>query len=149
MNGSSDYNTYHVGLTRLGSLRQNHRDRREAAVNTPNAMSNLTQRCARQLLQESSRRSLLPLFLAPAFSPSRAQCFSTTSPAQSRVGAAPISVPPEVSLNLVDLPKTLTRTRGKDVPKFAAHIKGPKGVSHFRRDLREQWLMSSLKFQAR
>jgi large subunit ribosomal protein L6 len=31
-------------------------------------------------------------------------------------------------LNLVDLPKSLSRARGKDVPKFAAHIKGPKGM---------------------
>ncbi|KAJ5168583.1 Ribosomal protein L6 bacterial-type [Penicillium canariense] len=87
----------------------------------------LPQRCARQLLREPLQRGSLPLFLTPAFSPSRAQCFSTTSPMQSRVGGAAISVPPEVSLNLIDIPKSLTRTRGKDVPKFTAQIKGPKG----------------------
>lgn len=47
---------------------------------------------------------------------------------QSRVGGAAISVPPEVSLNLVDIPKTAARARGKDVPKFTAQIKGPKGM---------------------
>jgi large subunit ribosomal protein L6 len=47
---------------------------------------------------------------------------------QSRVGGAAISVPPDVTLNLVELPKSLSLTRGKDVPKFAAHIKGPKGM---------------------
>jgi large subunit ribosomal protein L6 len=47
---------------------------------------------------------------------------------QSRVGGAAISVPPEVSLNLVDIPKSATRVRGKDVPKFTAEIKGPKGM---------------------
>jgi large subunit ribosomal protein L6 len=47
---------------------------------------------------------------------------------QSRVGGAAISVPPEVTLNLVDIPKSATRVRGKDVPKFTAEIKGPKGM---------------------
>ncbi|OQE22941.1 hypothetical protein PENSTE_c009G04274 [Penicillium steckii] len=90
-------------------------------------MSCLPQRCARQLLREPFQRGSLPLFLTPAFSPSRAQCFSTTAPAQSRVGGAAISVPPEVSFTLLDLPKTVNRGHGKDVPTHAAHIKGPKG----------------------
>ncbi|KAJ5669816.1 Ribosomal protein L6 bacterial-type [Penicillium macrosclerotiorum] len=90
-------------------------------------MSSLSQRCTRQLLREPFQRGSLPLFLTPAFSSPRAQCFSTTVPAQSRVGGAAISVPPEVSLNLVDIPKSTVRVRGKDTPKFAAHIKGPKG----------------------
>ncbi|OKP13161.1 54S ribosomal protein L6, mitochondrial [Penicillium subrubescens] len=90
-------------------------------------MSCLPQRCARQLIREPFQRGSLPLFLTPAFSPSRTQCFSTSSPMQSRVGGAAISVPPEVSLNLVDIPKSATRVRGKDVPKFTAEIKGPKG----------------------
>lgn len=91
-------------------------------------MSCLPQRCARQLLREPFQRGSLPLFLTPAFSPSRTQCFSISSPMQSRVGGAAISVPPEVSLNLVDIPKSATGARGKDVPKFEALIKGPKGM---------------------
>lgn len=47
---------------------------------------------------------------------------------QSRVGGAPISVPPEVSFNLVDLPKSVMQVRGKDIPKYSAQIKGPKGM---------------------
>ncbi|KAJ5826123.1 hypothetical protein N7474_003261 [Penicillium riverlandense] len=86
----------------------------------------LPQRCA-QLLREPSRRGSLPLFLAPAFSSLRTQCFSTTSPAQSRVGGAAISIPPEVSMSLVDLPKSLFRSRGKDIPKVAVEIQGPRG----------------------
>ncbi|KAJ5991122.1 hypothetical protein N7499_011666 [Penicillium canescens] len=86
--------------------------------------ASIPQRCARQLLREASQRSSLPIFLAPAFSP---RAFSTTSPAQSRVGGAAISIPPEVSFKLVDLPKSLVRTRGKDIPKYAAEIKGPRG----------------------
>jgi large subunit ribosomal protein L6 len=88
----------------------------------------LPQRCARQLLREPFQRGSLPIFLAPAFSPSRTQCFSTTSPAQSRVGGAALTIPPEVSFKLVDLPNTQSRTRGKDIPKFAAEIKGPRGM---------------------
>ena len=91
------------------------------------AIMSLPQRCARQLLREPFQRGSLPIFLAPAFSQPRSQCFSTTSPAQSRVGGAPITIPPEVSFKLVDIPETLTRTRGKDIPKFAAEIKGPRG----------------------
>ncbi|EPS33795.1 hypothetical protein PDE_08757 [Penicillium oxalicum 114-2] len=90
-------------------------------------MACLPQRCARQLLREPFQRSTLPLFLTPAFSPARTQCFSTTTPMQSRVGGAPISVPPEVSFNLVDLPKSVMQVRGKDKPKYSAQIKGPKG----------------------
>ncbi|KAJ5237551.1 hypothetical protein N7489_007642 [Penicillium chrysogenum] len=86
----------------------------------------IPQRCARQLLREPFQRGSLPIFLAPAFSP-RTQCFSTTSPAQSRVGGAALSIPPEVSFKLIDIPATLARTRGKDIPKFVAEIKGPKG----------------------
>ncbi|CAI7576694.1 hypothetical protein PCG10_006208 [Penicillium crustosum] len=86
----------------------------------------IPQRCARQLLREPFQRGSLPIFLAPAFSP-RTQCFSTTSPAQSRVGGAALSIPPEVSFKLIDIPETLSRTRGKDIPKFMAEIKGPKG----------------------
>ncbi|KAJ5173323.1 hypothetical protein N7492_005916 [Penicillium capsulatum] len=98
-------------------------------------MSCLPQRCARQLLREPFQRGSLPLFLTPAFSPARAQCFSTTTPAQSRVGGAAISVPPEVSLDIVDLPKNLSRTRGKDIPKVSAQIKGPRGMEDLGRRL--------------
>ncbi|KAJ5093749.1 Ribosomal protein L6 bacterial-type [Penicillium angulare] len=90
-------------------------------------MSFLPQRCARKLLREPFQRRSLPLFLTPAFSPSRVQCFSSTSPAQSRVGGAAISVPPEVSLNLIDAPKDVTQSRGKEIIKLIAQIKGPKG----------------------
>ncbi|KAJ5105760.1 Ribosomal protein L6 bacterial-type [Penicillium alfredii] len=88
----------------------------------------IPQRCARQLLRAPVQRSSLPLFLTPAFSPARAQCFSTTSPMQSRVGANAITFPSEVSLSFVDLPKPMTRTRGKDIPTHAAKITGPRGA---------------------
>ncbi|KAJ9224509.1 hypothetical protein DTO212C5_5086 [Paecilomyces variotii] len=85
--------------------------------------------CFRQLMRDPLRNNAVPSFLVPAFSqPLRAQCFSTTSPAQSRVGGAPISIPPDVSLNFIDLPQAQTRGRSaKDIPKTAVQVKGPLG----------------------
>ncbi|KAB8227533.1 hypothetical protein ETB97_010725 [Aspergillus alliaceus] len=90
--------------------------------------SSLTQSCFRQLSRSPLRQGYLPIFLAPAFSHSqRTQSFSTTSPTQSRVGGAAISVPPEVSLKFIDLPQTQVRGRAKDIPKTAIEVKGPLG----------------------
>jgi hypothetical protein len=93
------------------------------------AMSNLLpQSCLRQLTRNPLRQTSLPIFLAPAYShPLRTQCFSTTSPTQSRVGGAPISIPPEVSLKFIDLPQTQVRGRSKEIPKTAIEVKGPLG----------------------
>ncbi|KAJ6160734.1 hypothetical protein N7470_004130 [Penicillium chermesinum] len=71
-------------------------------------MSFLSQRCARQLLRESGPRGSLPLSLTPAFSPH-----------------VPNASRPPLRRNPVS--ESLVRTRGKDVPKLAAQIKGPKG----------------------
>jgi large subunit ribosomal protein L6 len=88
-----------------------------------------SKRCLTQLIRDPARSRSLPTFLVPAFSqPLRAQCFSTTSAAQSRVGGAPISVPPEVSLKFVDLPQTQVRSRTKEIPKMAIEVKGPLGM---------------------
>ncbi|RHZ54376.1 mitochondrial 54S ribosomal protein uL6m [Aspergillus thermomutatus] len=92
-------------------------------------MSNLLpQSCFRQLTRTPLRQTPLPVFLASAYShPLRTQCFSTSSPTQSRVGGAPISIPPEVSLKFVDLPQTQVRGRSKEIPKTAIEVKGPLG----------------------
>ncbi|KAL5358489.1 hypothetical protein BJX96DRAFT_43790 [Aspergillus floccosus] len=88
----------------------------------------LTQSCFRQLARSPLRQGPLPVFLAPAFSQfPRTQPFSTTTPAQSRVGGATISIPPEVSLKFIDLPQTQVRTRSKEIPKTAIEVKGPLG----------------------
>ncbi|GMF67406.1 unnamed protein product [Aspergillus oryzae] len=90
----------------------------------------LTQNCFKQLSRGPLRQGSLPIYLAPAFSqPQRTQPFSTTSSTQSRVGGAPISVPPEVSLKFIDLPQTQVRGVAKDIPKTAIEVKGPLGVS--------------------
>ncbi|EYE92141.1 mitochondrial 54S ribosomal protein uL6m [Aspergillus ruber CBS 135680] len=88
----------------------------------------IPQSCLRQLSRNTLKQGFLPAFTSPAASLSRrTQCFSTTAPAQSRVGGAAISVPPEVSLSFIDLPQTQARGRTKEVPKTAVEIKGPLG----------------------
>ncbi|EEP76399.1 hypothetical protein UREG_01248 [Uncinocarpus reesii 1704] len=84
----------------------------------------------RQLLRESARLNSLPPFLVPAFSlPPKTQNFSTSAASQSRIGAAPISVPPEVALKFIDLPKSkaTTRVTSVDVPVVAVEVSGPLG----------------------
>src|SRR5699024_9240511 len=84
--------------------------------------------CLRQLSRNALGRASFPSFSSPAASLSRrTQCFSTTAPAQSRVGGAAISVPPEVSLSFIDLPQTQVRGRTKEISKTAIEIKGPLG----------------------
>ncbi|KMP01264.1 54S ribosomal protein L6 [Coccidioides immitis RMSCC 2394] len=86
--------------------------------------------CYRQLLRESARVNSLPAFLIPAFSlPQRSQTFSTSAATQSRIGSAPISVPPEVSLKFIDLPKSgaTTRVTAADTPAMAVEVSGPLG----------------------
>ncbi|KAL8940850.1 MAG: hypothetical protein Q9216_002602 [Gyalolechia sp. 2 TL-2023] len=73
--------------------------------------------------------STLPDFLLPAFQPhSRSinRPFTTSSPHASRVGAASITVPPEVNLRLLEPPKRrgpITRI----VPPKVIEIQGPLG----------------------
>lgn len=92
----------------------------------------LSQSCFRQLARSPLRQGPLPNFLVPAFShPLRTQPFSTTSPVQSRVGGAAITVPPEVSLKFIDLPQPKTKAKSVDFPNMAVEVKGPLG--------KEQW----------
>ncbi|KAL1986582.1 hypothetical protein VTN96DRAFT_6160 [Rasamsonia emersonii] len=87
-----------------------------------------SRRCLTQLLRDPVRSTSLPTFLVPAFSqPLRAQWFSTTSLTHSRVGATPITVPPEVTLKFIDLPQPKSRGRAKEIPKMAVEVNGPLG----------------------
>ena len=92
------------------------------------ASSPVQQSCLRQLNRKSLGRAKLPISLAGPFSrPLQAHSFSSTSPTQSRIGRAPISVPPEVSLNFIDLPQVHTRRRDVEIPKTEIEINGPLG----------------------
>lgn len=108
--------------------------RRRAASNQSNTakMNGIIPRsCYRQLLNDPMRSNSLPAFLLPAFSlPVRRQPFSVSTPAQSRVGSAPLSVPSEVSLKFIALPKVknITTRQGKDNPTTAVEVTGPLGT---------------------
>ncbi|KAL4929048.1 mitochondrial 54S ribosomal protein uL6m [Aspergillus undulatus] len=86
----------------------------------------LPQSCLKQLarvpLSKGTRVSLAQFSRAQP-----TQCFSTTPRAQSRVGAAPISIPPEVSLKFIDLPQTTARGASQNQPKTAIEVNGPLG----------------------
>lgn len=90
-----------------------------------------SQRCLVQLLREPIRSKSVPAFLVPALTQSSRsrQWFSTTSAARSRIGGAPVSIPPEVNLNLIELPQVKARGKAKDAPKLAVEVKGPLGLS--------------------
>ncbi|RAL17354.1 mitochondrial 54S ribosomal protein uL6m [Aspergillus homomorphus CBS 101889] len=92
-------------------------------------MSNLLpQSCLRQFARSSLRQGAASARPGSAFAlPLRTQPFSTTSPTQSRKGGAAITVPPEVSLNFIDLPVVSARGAVKDIPKVAIQVKGPLG----------------------
>lgn len=63
-------------------------------------------------------------------SPSLRRFFASSPVSQSRIGAASITVPPEVSLKFYDLPKPtgLNRTRGKEIADVAVEVEGPLGM---------------------
>ncbi|KAL8817854.1 MAG: hypothetical protein Q9223_003394 [Gallowayella weberi] len=71
---------------------------------------------------------LLPDFLIPAFqvTPSPARRFATSAPQSSRVGAAPIAIPPDVNLRLLDPPKRKGAITRVEPPK-TIEIEGPLG----------------------
>lgn len=99
----------------------------------------VSRQCYSQLLRESARVNSVPAFLIPAFSlPQRPQTFSTSATRQSRIGAAPLSIPPEVSLNFINLPKskTVPRANAADIPILAVEVSGPLG-SCLQSELRE------------
>lgn len=85
----------------------------------------LHRRCAHHLTATSST---IPAFLLPAFQPptAAARTFATTSPCQSKIGSAPLSIPPEVSFKV--LPPSARAARGSRAQATkTVKIKGPLG----------------------
>ncbi|KAI5287803.1 hypothetical protein KEM52_001421 [Ascosphaera acerosa] len=68
--------------------------------------------------------------LAPLASAQHSAPFSTSRPAGSRIGSAPITIPREVDLHVFDLPKNTGAgvARGTEVPKVGVEVKGPRGT---------------------
>ncbi|KAL5336664.1 ribosomal protein L6, alpha-beta domain-containing protein [Aspergillus crustosus] len=86
----------------------------------------LPQSCLRQLARGSLTKKASN-FSSPLLRSQQTQPFSSTPRAQSRVGGAAISIPPEVSLKFIDLPQTEARGKANDQPKIAVEISGPLG----------------------
>src|SRR5438105_13928619 len=76
--------------------------------------------------------SLLPLFLLPAFQPltPSKRTFSSTPSHASQVGRAPISVPPEVTLRVLE-PTVIFKSRRRgdgDENGPIIEVEGPRGL---------------------
>ena len=84
-------------------------------------------RCAQWAAKPSNAQSnSIPTFLLPAFArPAASRAFTTTSPCQSKIGSAPLSVPNGVTFDIV---APSTKGRGTRVQAMSTvHIKGPLG----------------------
>ncbi|KAK2736899.1 hypothetical protein FQN57_000502 [Myotisia sp. PD_48] len=86
--------------------------------------------CSRQLLCDPIRR---PLIFATFWQVSRhhpSATFSSSTSQQSRIGSAAISVPPEISLRFIDLPRgqATSRKSAELTPVTAVEVSGPLGT---------------------
>ncbi|KAF2116144.1 60S ribosomal protein-like protein L6 [Lophiotrema nucula] len=82
-------------------------------------------RCA-ALATANSTSVSIPAFLVPAFQPPiAARAFTTSSPCLSKIGSAPLSIPPEVTFKIIAPP---ARAAGRRVQQMSTvQIKGPLG----------------------
>lgn len=80
---------------------------------------------------QKSARNLIPDFLIPAFFCTKSiRLFSTAQKRQSKVGAAPLSVPKEVNLRILEPLKQGKRKISREEPLEAVEVEGPLGF-HF------------------
>ncbi|KAA6413576.1 MAG: mitochondrial 54S ribosomal 16 [Lasallia pustulata] len=92
-------------------------------------LSPLRRQCIEYLVNAKRPTSTIPGFLLPAFcSATTPRPFSSSPPCASRIGAATISLPPEVNLRLLDPPASkrrasITRTE----PAKMVEVEGPLG----------------------
>ncbi|KAF2449360.1 60S ribosomal protein-like protein L6 [Karstenula rhodostoma CBS 690.94] len=89
--------------------------------------STARRRCARSLLAPpQTKTDSLPLFLLPAFqAPAAARGFASTAPCQSKIGSAPLSIPPGVTFKVIP---PSARGRGARAQAMSTvQIKGPLG----------------------
>ncbi|KAI9835946.1 MAG: hypothetical protein M1819_001844 [Sarea resinae] len=86
-------------------------------------------RCLQEATALASSSTRLPGFLVPAFETAPAQRpFSSSSPCASQVGKAPLSLPPEVTMRLLDPPSSKNQGRvSRSEPSSTVEIEGPLG----------------------
>ncbi|KAI7282825.1 hypothetical protein KC345_g3316 [Hortaea werneckii] len=93
---------------------------------------NGSSRALRSIFDTSrSNDAAVPTFLAPAFaraSPAQTSSFSTTSQCRSKIGRAPLSLPPEVTFTVMQMPsKGQGMNISRQEPESVAEITGPRG----------------------
>lgn len=79
----------------------------------------------------SSRPISLPTFLVPAISLNaspQAVHFSTTPQTCSKIGRAPLSLPPEVTFTVLDPPKLKRAQASRTEPRRTIEVQGPLGT---------------------
>jgi large subunit ribosomal protein L6 len=84
-------------------------------------------RCAHSIVAAASKpqTTSLPAFLLPALHRPTSRTFSCSAPCASKIGSAPLSVPPGVTFNVV---APSAKGRGSRVQAMSTvHIKGPLG----------------------
>ena len=83
-----------------------------------------------QLLAAHRRAALvLPDFLLPAFSPLHiSNPFSSTSKCRSRIGSEPLSLPPNVDLQILEPPVPKSRSIALTEQPKIIEVKGPLGI---------------------
>jgi large subunit ribosomal protein L6 len=70
----------------------------------------------------------LPTFLVPAFAPTQNAHFSSTTQCRSKIGRAPLSLPPEVTFRILETPpKKQSRGISQSEPERSVEIEGPLG----------------------
>lgn len=98
-----------------------------------NMYSNAGRRCGRALLSSQPTAQplqfSLPSFLVPAFQPApQSSQFSTSTQCQSKVGRAPISLPPEVNFTITEPPPQKQASRvGRAQAGSIVQVEGPLG----------------------
>lgn len=83
------------------------------------------------LLREAQPTKDISGFLVPAFGNIAIRQFSTSSSRPSRIGMAPISVPPDVNLRIVPLPRGNAKSRHVDTPTSSLEVTGPQGAQQY------------------
>lgn len=92
--------------------------------------SSARRRCLRAAVVPQCTEVSIPSFLLPAFQPSsqRAAAFSSSSQCHSKIGSAPLSLPPEVTFQIIEPPVQRAGARVSRTQQGATiEIEGPLG----------------------
>lgn len=87
-------------------------------------------RALRSVFSTSQAQGItLPAFLVPALAPTQpAAHFSSTTKCHSKIGRAPLSLPPEVTFRILETPpKKQSRGMSRSEPDRSVEIEGPLG----------------------